>query len=181
LAAAPATWFVGVLITVLLVLGYALDAADGQLARLRGGGSSMGEWLDHMIDSAKVVGLHLAVLINLYRNFDLHPGWLLVPIVFAIASSVHFFGMILVDLLGRARRAATGLPNASPAPADKLKTMLKLPTDYGIFCLVFLFLGWHFGFLVLYTFFAVATVGYTVLVVGKWRRDMIQLDAIGRG
>jgi phosphatidylglycerophosphate synthase len=59
LATAPATWFVG-LITVVLVLGYALDAADGQLARLRGGGSSLGEWLDHMIDSAKVVGPHLA-------------------------------------------------------------------------------------------------------------------------
>jgi hypothetical protein len=72
------------------------------------------------------------VLINLYRNSDLHPVWLLVPTVFAIASSVHFFGMILVDLLGRVRRAAAGLPNPSPAPADKLKTMLKLPTDYGI-------------------------------------------------
>jgi phosphatidylglycerophosphate synthase len=181
LATGPATWLVGLLITVLLVLGYAFDAADGQLARLHGGGSLLGEWLDHMIDSVKVAALHLTVLINLYRNFDLQTAWLLVPIVFALASSVHFFGMILVDLLGRARRAATGLPNASPATADKLKTMLKLPTDYGIFCLVFLFLGWHFGFLVLYTFFAVATVGYTVLVIGKWRRDMILLDAIGRG
>ena len=110
LAFAPATWPVGVLVTALLVLGYALDAADGQLARLRGGGSLLGEWLDHMIDSVKVAALHLAVLITLYRNFDLHPAWLLVPIVFAITSSVHFFGMILVDLLGRVRRATAGLP-----------------------------------------------------------------------
>ncbi len=181
LAFAPATWPVGVLVTALLVLGYALDAADGQLARLRGGGSLLGEWLDHMIDSVKVAALHLAVLITLYRNFDLHPAWLLVPIVFAITSSVHFFGMILVDLLGRVRRAAAGLPNPPPAPADKIKTLLKLPTDYGIFCLVFLFLGWHLGFLVLYTFFAVATTGYTLLVVGKWRKDVVAFDAIGRG
>jgi hypothetical protein len=32
-----------------------------------------------------------------------------VPIVFAIASAVHFSGMILVDLLGRVRRTAAGL------------------------------------------------------------------------
>ena len=81
------------------------------MARLRGGGSLLGEWLDHMIDSVKVAALHLAVLINLYRNFDLDPAWLLVPIVFAIASSVHFFGMILTDLLGRISR--TGQPSSS--------------------------------------------------------------------
>src|SRR5690349_3353606 len=44
LALAPATWPVGLLVTVCLVLGYALDSADGQLARLRGGGSLLGEW-----------------------------------------------------------------------------------------------------------------------------------------
>ena len=56
LAIGPATWWVGVLVAVGLVLGYALDSADGQLARLQGGGSLTGEWLDHMIDSVKVVG-----------------------------------------------------------------------------------------------------------------------------
>ena len=46
---------VGVLVAACWSLGYALDSADGQLARLRGGGSLLGEWLDHMIDSVKVV------------------------------------------------------------------------------------------------------------------------------
>ena len=180
LGLAPATWPVGLLVTVLLVLGYALDAADGQLARLRGGGSLLGEWLDHMIDAVKVVVLHLVVLVTLYRHFDLAPAWFAVPLVFAAASSVHFFGMILVDLLGRVRRATAGLPPPPPAPAERVKTLLKLPTDYGVFCLVFVLLGWHPGFLAAYTFFAVATVGYTVLVAGKWRRDVVALDAIGR-
>ena len=96
--------------TVVLVLGYAFDAADGQLARLRGGGSLLGEWLDHMIDSVKVAALHLAVLVTLYRNFDLDPLWFAVPIGFTVVSSVHFFGMILVDLLARFRRASVGMP-----------------------------------------------------------------------
>ena len=38
LATGTPSWWLGVLVAALLVLGYALDSADGQLARLRGGG-----------------------------------------------------------------------------------------------------------------------------------------------
>ena len=178
LAVAPATWLVGVVIAVLLVIGYALDSADGQLARLRGGGTLVGEWLDHMIDSVKVSALHLAVLLSFYRNFDLRPVWLLVPIGFAVVSAVHFFGMILVDLMARARRAEAGLPTPPKQSANVAKTLMKLPTDYGVFCLAILFLGWHPAFFAIYTFLAVATAGYTVLVAAKWRSDVVALDAI---
>src|SRR6476661_4053456 len=57
----------GVLIGIGLVVGYALDSADGQLARLRGGGSAVGEWLDHVVDAAKVTSLHLAIAVAWYR------------------------------------------------------------------------------------------------------------------
>ncbi len=181
LALAPASVPVGIVVSVLLVIGYALDAADGQLARLRGGGSLLGEWLDHMIDSVKVASLHLAVLITFYRNFDLAPGWLLIPIGFAIVSAVHFFGMILVDLMGRTKRAEAGLPAPPKEGAHLAKTLLKLPTDYGVFCLVLLLLGFHLAFFWVYAFLAVATAGYTLLVIGKWRRDVVALDALGRG
>ena len=76
LAIAPAEPWIGLLVAALLVLGYALDSADGQLARLTGGGSLSGEWLDHTVDSVKVVAFHLAVLVTLYRNFDLGRTWL---------------------------------------------------------------------------------------------------------
>ena len=36
-------WWLGILVAVLLLLGYALDSADGQLARVRGGGGQQGE------------------------------------------------------------------------------------------------------------------------------------------
>lgn len=178
LATGPATTLVGVLVTVALVLGYALDSADGQLARLRGGGSLLGEWLDHMIDSVKVASVHLAVLITLFRNFDLATGWLLVPIVFTIASAVHFFGMILVDLMARVRRSAAGLSAPPLESANRVKTLMKLPTDYGVLCLIFVLLGAHTVFFVVYALLAAAMVGYTALVAGKWRHDVIALDAI---
>ncbi len=177
LSLAPATWLTGILVTCCLALGYAFDSADGQLARLRGGGSFAGEWLDHMIDSVKVAAIHVAVLISLYRNFDLPHGWLLVPLGFTVVSSVHFFGMILVDLMVRIHRATVGAPAPPRAPAEMLKTLLKLPTDYGILCLTFLLLGAHQVFFGTYTVLAVATGGYTVLVAGKWRRDVLALDA----
>lgn len=173
----PSTPAVGLVVALLLVLGYALDAADGQLARLRGGGSLSGEWLDHMVDSVKVVAVHLAVLIHLYRNLDVSPLWLLVPLGFAVVSSVHFFGMILVDAMARLRRAELGLPSPPAAPAHRIVTLLKLPTDYGILCLVTVLLGWPALFLPVYAVLAAATAGYTVLVIGKWRRDVVQLES----
>jgi phosphatidylglycerophosphate synthase len=178
LAAAPPTVATGLAVAVLLVLGYALDSADGQLARLRGGGSLRGEWLDHTVDSVKVVVVHLAVLVTWAVHLDLARGWLAVPLAFAVASSVHFFGMILVDLLARTTRAELGL-SAPPRTAPRASaSLLKLPTDYGVLCVAMLLLGAHGLFLGVYTVLAAATVGYTLLVVAKWRRDVTALDAL---
>jgi phosphatidylglycerophosphate synthase len=180
LALAPAVPLVGLLVAVLLVLGYALDSADGQLARLTGGGSLSGEWLDHTVDSIKVVAFHLVVLVTLQRNFDLDLRWLLVPLAFAVASSVHFFGMILVDLFRRLRAAEPGGPPTTlPAPS-RLTSLLKVPTDYGVLCLAMLLLGFPGPFLTVYTVLAAAMVGYTALVLGKWGRDIAHLDRGGR-
>lgn len=174
LVLAPARTTVGVVIALLLVLGYAFDAADGQLARLRGGGSPVGEWFDHLTDSVKVVVIHLAVAVAFFRWYAPSPGWLLVPLVFAASSSVHFFGMVLVDLLGREQRARDRRP-VPVQQASLLRTTLKLPMDYGLLCVSFCLLGWHTGFLALYAFLAVGSTGYLVLVVGKWTRDVRDL------
>ena len=170
LALAPARPVVGLVVAVLLVLGYALDSADGQLARLTGSGSLSGEWLDHTVDSVKVVAFHLVVLVTLSR-FGLDPRWLLVPLAFAVASSVHFFGMILVDLLGRLRSRPAVSPGVVPPPR-RLLSLLKVPTDYGVLCLAMLLVGFPGPFLAVYTVLAAAMVGYTALVLGKWRRDV---------
>ena len=173
----PAGIWTGVGVAALLVLGYALDSADGQLARLRGGGSLLGEWLDHMIDSVKVVTLHLAVLVAMYRFTDVDRHWLLVPLVFAVVSAVHFFGMILNDLVAREQRALAGRPAGPKVPASTVRSLTKLPTDYGVLCLAFLLLGSIGAFTVVYTILALATTGYTVLVARKWYGDVRRLDA----
>ncbi|RYF39098.1 MAG: CDP-alcohol phosphatidyltransferase family protein, partial [Comamonadaceae bacterium] len=54
IAFAPVSIWMGIAVWLLLALGYAWDSADGQVARLRGGGSLSGEWLDHFVDAVKI-------------------------------------------------------------------------------------------------------------------------------
>ncbi|WP_111767665.1 CDP-alcohol phosphatidyltransferase family protein [Nakamurella deserti] len=178
LALARPSWWSGIVVCLALVVGYAFDAADGQLARLRGGGSHAGEWLDHMVDAAKITALHLAVLIAAYRFFDLgSAGWLLVPIGFVLVANVMFFGMILNDLL-RARQAAkTGTPVARDRKPSLLRSLLVVPTDYGLLCAVFLLLGASSVFFTVYSLLFVANAAFMALAAVKWFRDMASLDA----
>jgi phosphatidylglycerophosphate synthase len=176
LAIGEPSWLMGIVVTLLLAIGYALDSSDGQLARLRGGGSMFGEWLDHMIDSLKIASLHLAVAILAYRTFDVDERWLLVPLAFSAVGVVHFVGMLLTELLGRVQAARTGV--ATPGGEySRLNSILKLPTDYGVLCLVFVLLGAPEAFRVVYTVLAASTIGYTLLVVGRWARRLQALDA----
>lgn len=170
---------VGLLITVLLVLGYALDSADGQLARLRGGGSMLGEWLDHVIDSVKIATLHLAVLVMMYRHYDLPNVWLLVPIGFGAVYVVHFFGMLLTELLGRVAHARLGQPVPPRGNGSRLVALAKLPTDYGLLCWVFVLVGWQTGFVAVYAFLGLMTAAYTALVLVSWARRVAALDELG--
>jgi phosphatidylglycerophosphate synthase len=175
IALARPTVPVGVLVAAALVAGYAFDAADGQLARLRGGGSTSGEWLDHMVDSAKISSLHLAVLIGCFRFFGFaHQAWLLVPLAFTAVANVAFFGMILNDQLRRVAMA-DGRVVEQGAPST-LRSLLVIPTDYGVLCLAFLLLGWHHLFFGVYTFLLLASAGFLVLAAFKWFRDMSALD-----
>jgi phosphatidylglycerophosphate synthase len=155
-----------------LVLGYALDAADGQLARLRGGGSPAGEWLDHMVDATKIASLHLALLIGLYRFQPLgRTAWLLVPLGFSVVAVVLFFA----TLLNEAMRAQHGAPTRALPSARRpgvLRSLLAAPTDYGVLCLVFLLLGAPGPFAAVYTALFAATATYLLLATSKWYREM---------
>ena len=107
---APANVGVGIGVAALLLLGYALDSADGQLARVRGGGSKAGEWLDHVVDMAKLSSLHAAVAVSILRFFDVSWLALALPLVFGIANATQFLGMMLRDQL-RASAEQTAQPN----------------------------------------------------------------------
>ncbi|MHA3703889.1 CDP-alcohol phosphatidyltransferase family protein [Jatrophihabitans sp. YIM 134969] len=168
------TWVTSTGIVVALVLGYALDSADGQLARLRGGGSVAGEWLDHVTDAVKNTGIHLAVLVCVYRHFDVADGWLLVPIGFTLVASVFFFSVILSEQLrkaqgkGSSRRAVTTTGGRAPV----LRSLLVLPADYGILCVALVLLPAPTAFLTVYTVLFGFAVFFLVGGLRNWFREM---------
>jgi phosphatidylglycerophosphate synthase len=169
----PAPW-VGLVVCLLLVIGYALDSADGQLARLRGGGSPAGEWLDHVVDSVKTTTIHAAVLIGLYRYGGFETATpLLVPLAFGVVSVVFFSTVLLTDQLRRAwtARVGTKMPD-SGTPASVLRSLLVLPNDYGVLCLVFLTWGWSQVFLVVYGLLLLGFTLFLALALPAWFREV---------
>jgi phosphatidylglycerophosphate synthase len=172
-------WMAGLAAAVLLAVGYVLDAADGQLARLRGGGSLAGEWLDHMVDAVKTTSLHAAVLVHLYRFADLDPGWLLVPLGYTVVAVALFFAQLLNDQLPRTAQVAAR-PTKVPAATgtSPVAALLKLPRDYGVLCWVFVLLGAPGAFLAVYGLLCLYNLGYLPVAAVVWFRRMQALDSL---
>ena len=175
LALAAPSWGTAVLVWFCLALGYAFDSADGQVARLRGGGSLAGEWLDHFLDSIKLSTLHLAVAVGAFRFFDLPDArWILVPLGFTVVSNVSFFAMILNDQLKAGHALKTGT-RAAKRTGSWRRSLLLLPTDYGFLCLVFLLIALPGVFMVVYTAMFALNLAHLALAAVKWFRDMGRL------
>ncbi|MBO0901081.1 CDP-alcohol phosphatidyltransferase family protein [Cellulomonas sp. zg-ZUI222] len=156
----PALWS-GLLAAALLVLGFALDSADGQVARYTGTGSAAGEWFDHVVDAAKMVAVHTCVLIGWYRFGDL-PGdaWLLLPLAYQLVAVVVFAGGTLASLLRRSP--------APPAAPSTARAVALLPADFGVLALTFVTWGAPEVFRSLYALLAVATTVIGAALVVRW-------------
>lgn len=166
LTAAPPSMVTGILVWLLLALGFMADSADGQLARLRGGGTLAGEWLDHVLDAGKVTAVHAAVLVAWYRFSDLPGPMLLIPLGFQLAAVVTFVAGTLTELLKRTSE------HTLSRPPSNLRSLLLIPVDYGVFCLLFLLYGFPPVFVVLYSTFAVISAVYLILFLGKWFKEL---------
>lgn len=172
LALAPSGIGTALAVVLLLVVGYALDSADGQVARLRGGGSPAGEWLDHVIDATKIAVLHLAVFASWLREPDGREALLAAPLVYQVVATVAFFAIVLTDQLRRAEAARTGVVAPVGRRTGLLYSLAVVPTDYGLMCLAFVLLAWPPAFTVVYLALLVANAGYLVLALPKWFREL---------
>jgi phosphatidylglycerophosphate synthase/glycerol-3-phosphate cytidylyltransferase-like family protein len=157
----------GVLAAAVLAAAFALDSADGQLARLTGGGSAAGEWLDHVVDCAVKICLHSAVLVAWYRT-GVEAGWLLVPLLFVLASLVLFQGGTLAAKLLEAR-GATRTPATG---AGRLSPVLLLPVDHGVISVAFLLWGFPRLFAPAYLLLALAHVAVLLALSRHWHRQL---------
>jgi phosphatidylglycerophosphate synthase len=159
---------------LLLQAGFAFDSADGQLARLRGTGSAAGEWLDHVVDSARHLIFHLAIMVGLYRFTDVADVVLLVPIGFAVVSTVRFFAQILAEQL--ARRG----PAAGPESVPRFGTLIQLPADTGVLNLVVVLWAWTTPFLWAYALVGLLNAVLLAATLVRRYRELVALGQVAR-
>ncbi|NLT55939.1 MAG: CDP-alcohol phosphatidyltransferase family protein [Actinomycetales bacterium] len=162
----PTAVWSSVLAALLLAVGYVFDSADGQLARLRGSGGPVGEWLDHLLDAGKSVAVHSAILVAGYRFLDVDPAVLLLPLTFQVVAVMTFSSGLLTDLLRRVK----GAPKPVVTGGGGLRSLAKLPVDSGVLCLFVAFFGAGAVFWIGYAVLLVAASGYlAVHLIASWR------------
>lgn len=167
-ALTPPQAFTSFAAVLLLMGGYALDSADGQLARLRGGGSFSGEWLDHIVDAFKANLLHISVLVCWWQYYDMDAAWYLVPLCYTVASSVFFFAVILTDQLRRQHRGSPAMFLQGEGHSSAWYSLAVLPTDYGLMIVVFGLLWLPQAFITVYVALLIANVIFLGLALPKW-------------
>jgi hypothetical protein len=113
-------WAVNLTAFVLIVVADLLDSADGQLARLRGGGSRAGRMFDGFVDNVRWIAVyfHLA-----FRALAAGHGYWVLGVA-AAAGAVHSLHSTVVDMLtfgylelGEGRRAVDLPEDVGEAPA----------------------------------------------------------------
>jgi phosphatidylglycerophosphate synthase len=154
-------------------LGYALDCADGQLARARGASSPFGAWLDQCADFVS----HVAVLTAMAVVLS-HAPWMTAPRAAALAGIVGGANLFVLfatsqynSLLGETGDVERHADRGRRGWLRRFEGLREL-TDYGAFALVAaLCLPWPHALLVVVVaagmFHAAAVVGQIAL---NWRR-----------
>jgi len=123
-----------VMLYLLVALNYVLDSVDGQVARLTGQGSAVGEWLDHSLDAIRLVLVN-AFLINLiFNNSQIDfPSFF---IFFCIIGQVGLYvaGILREKIL----KVDVSSDIKNSKSYSKLVFLALTPADYGIFIMLFI-------------------------------------------
>lgn len=171
-----ALW-VAVSIALLLAFGYALDSADGQLARLANLSTLSGEWFDHVVDMGKIAGLHTAVLVGAWRTGT--PQWFLgIALAFLVTHVVLFFAMILKDLLIGSRTPVID-STVIGSSQSMVRSFLVVGSDFGLLCWIFLLWGQPELFAVAYAALALFHILHALVALPMWMARLRTLDSEG--
>ena len=159
---------VGAVVVVygLLMLGYALDSSDGQLARVSNQATQAGGFLDHTVDGAKLalVGIAVSWPYLEMQIADGQPsliaGWPM--LVLTGAAVLHFTATWQLASMeaGEARRLT---PRKPFSPGWWLASLF----DYGVFMMLAPLSLWHAGYVTIMPVYAVAYAVFAMLMVRK--------------
>ena len=164
LLTAPPTILTGVIVALLFALGYGLDSADGQVARVTGASSPGGEWLDHVVGF-----IRFPEYFSVSHTADGFPGgWILwvLPMAFTVLTAGHFMSQILAEQLRKNRKTA------APSTGGNLRSFINLHMDAGTLCWIYIF--WGFGVIFVFVY-ALLFLANAATVLLSMRRKYVTL------
>lgn len=124
-------------LVILLYFAYALDSADGQVARLLDKQSKNGEWLDHTLDAIKIPLGHGVAILLIIKNIPTNKLLIIFYLtIISIASANFLSGILKSKLLSS---PTTPKHKIIKGRNSVIRSFLTLPLDYGLFILIFLF------------------------------------------
>ena len=118
---------------LLIALNYVLDSVDGQVARLTGKGSPVGEWLDHSLDAIRLVLVNVFLIDLIFNQITLNfPSFLI------FSCLIGQVGLYTVGILREKILDVDISKNLKENhPYSKLVFLALTPADYGFFIIMF--------------------------------------------
>ena len=147
-------------VTLLSVVSYALDCADGQLARATNTCSKYGAWLDHVLDSSKTFIVNFTVgwmMINNEGLFKMSMGWVFIAMAVNITGSALYFFAWNYKVMIAGEGLISRLSNEATSNRVRIMKFYHQFTDYGWFPLIFIFLAYPVKFAVVYLVYGCGT------------------------
>ncbi|MBN1971470.1 MAG: CDP-alcohol phosphatidyltransferase family protein [Candidatus Delongbacteria bacterium] len=160
-------FFTSLVLVILLMLGYALDSADGQLSRLLIKQSKRGEWLDHTLDAIKIPLGHGVAIFYIINTWAINHSWFVLYLILLSLTSGRFLSNILKTKLIDYKSKKSQVDSTNN---DVIKSILLLPEDYGVYILLFLFTCKPNLFFVAYTIWGSIIILLSIFgLIKSWR------------
>lgn len=139
----------------LMVVSYALDCADGQLARATGQCSKYGAWLDHVVDAGKIFVVHGSVGWLLISEIAAH--WCFLAMLINMGGSVLYFFAWNYKVMIAGRGLIARLADERAQSCTRVFQFAQQFTDYGWFPFLFILLFDPQKFALVYFFYGAGT------------------------
>ncbi len=158
------------LVTLLSIISYGLDCADGQLARATKQCSKFGAWLDHVLDAGKIFVVNFSVgwmLISHSEIFQMSFEYAFLAMVVNITGSALYFFAWNYKVMIAGEGLISRLSDETTSNRVRLMKFYHQFTDYGWFPLIFVFLAFPSKFAQLYLAYGCGTflvfTGYLII------------------
>lgn len=162
---------------LLLVLGYILDSCDGQLARVSGRTSRLGEWLDHTLDIIKLLTVNLTLAYLMIVSAIGADQSLTLPFIAAalniLSQPAHFFVINMKAALFEDSKPGTkGIAAVGDSDTSWIGAMVRHAADYGFFLPIILLVPWQELFEPVYLAYGVFAL---MLLIAHFARTSLRI------